>query len=79
MDGDPFYEAKINVGLKIRLLFLNSDVQDDVSDIRDMIDNRKSGDYLILAIKHQMTMHDASHHCFVRLTKLSDLPANIEL
>lgn len=79
MEGDPFLKSRIAVGIKLRLLFLNSDIQDDTPDIRQLLDTRKSGDYLILAIKHQMTTNDAGHNVSLRLTKLSDIPADAEL
>lgn len=78
MEGTPFIEAKITVGMKLRLLFLNSEVEDDASDARGLIDDRRSGDYVILALKHDFQTNN-THEVSLRVSKLSDLPANFEL
>lgn len=72
MNGSLFFKGKISVGRKLRLLFLNSNVQGDLKDTNDQIDKRKSGDYIILATNHRLA--DEKHTTILRLTKLGELP-----
>ena len=76
IDGVSLFKGKVNVGRRVRVLFLNSD-QNTETTAENRIDKRKSGDYLILAIGHKLLndTHDAS----MRLTKLGDLPKNFAI
>lgn len=76
IDGVSLFKGKVNVGRRVRVVFLNSD-QTTEPTLENRIDKRKSGDYLILAIGHKLLSenHDAS----LRLTKLGDLPKNFKL
>lgn len=76
IDGVSLFKGKVNVGRRVRVVFLNSD-QNSEATLENRIDKRKSGDYLILAIGHKLLSenHDAS----LRLTKLGDLPKNFKL
>ena len=76
IDGVSLFKGKVNVGRRVRVVFLNSD-QTTEATLENRIDKRKSGDYLILAIGHKLLSenHDAS----LRLTKLGDLPKNFKL
>ena len=77
IDGISLFEGKVNVGKRVRILFLNSDALNDKANIADQIDKRKSGDYLILAIAHKM--FENNHEASMRLTKLGDLPKNFKI
>ena len=77
IDGISLFEGKVNVGKRVRVLFLNSDALNDKANIADQIDKRKSGDYLILAIAHKM--FENNHEASMRLTKLGDLPKNFTI
>jgi len=77
MNGSLFFKGKVTVGRKLRVLFLNSNVDGDKSDPIKQIDKRKSGDYLILAINHRLI--DEKHTSVLRLTKLGELPRDFEL
>ena len=78
MNGKFFFNGKVTVGNKIRILFLNPDVSADDEDTSSLIDFRKSGDFLILAIHHNLPLA-GKHNTTLRLTKLGDLPSNISL
>jgi hypothetical protein len=78
MNGKFFFNGKVSVGKKVRILFVNPDVTSDNSDISNQIDYRKSGDFLILAIHHNLPIGE-NHNTTLRLTKLGDLPSNIKL
>jgi hypothetical protein len=77
MNGSLFFQGTVPVGKKIRILFLNSNVEGDDKDTLKQIDKRKSGDYLILAINHKLVSE--KHTSVLRLTKLGDLPRNFKL
>ena len=77
MNGKLFLEGKIGVGKKTRLIFITPDVSADKKDAISQIDKRKSGDYLITAIHHTMSIDD--YGVSLRLTKLGDLPKNLKL
>jgi len=77
MNGSLFFQGAVPVGKKIRVLFLNSNVEGDEKDALKQIDKRKSGDYLILAINHKLISE--KHTSVLRLTKLGDLPRNFKL
>lgn len=78
MNGKFFFNGKVTVGKKVRILFLNPDTTADDTDTSGSIDFRKSGDFLILAIHHQLPLA-GKHNATLRLTKLGDLPSNIDL
>jgi hypothetical protein len=77
LDGISLFQGKVSTGRKVRILFLNSDMQSEGKSIAESIDKRKSGDYLILAISHKLinNTHDSS----MRVTKLGDLPKNFKI
>ena len=77
LDGISLFQGKVSTGRKVRILFLNSDMQSEGKSIAESIDRRKSGDYLILAISHKLinNTHDSS----MRVTKLGDLPKNFKI
>lgn len=77
MNGVFFLEGKIPVGSKLRILFLNSDTNTNKKEIKDQVDKRKSGDYLLLATNHKMTQE--RHTVVLRLTKLGELPDDFAL
>jgi hypothetical protein len=77
IDGISLFKGKVNVGKRVRVLFLNSDALNDKTNIADQIDKRKSGDYLILAIAHKML--EDNHQASMRLTKLGDIPKNFTI
>lgn len=77
MNGSLYFKGKVPVGKKIRVLFLNSNVEGDAKDAAKQIDKRKSGDYLILAINHKLVSE--KHTSILRLTKLGDLPKDFKL
>jgi len=77
MNGSLFFKGRISVGRKLRLLFLNSNVQGDLKDTNDQIDKRKSGDYIILATNHRLA--DEKHTTILRLTKLGELPKDFRV
>lgn len=77
MNGSLFFKGKVTVGRKLRVLFLSSNVEGDQSDPIRQIDKRKSGDYMILAINHKMV--DQKHTAILRMTKLGELPKDIQL
>ena len=77
MSGSLFFEGKITVGNKIRVLFLDPNVAKDNESVADQIDRRKSGDFIILATHHLMI--DQRHVCVLKISKLSDVPKNIKL
>jgi len=72
MEGKLFLETLTSTGNKIRVLFLNSNVESDDKDIERQIDRRKSGDYFILAINHKFSSE--KHTTVLRMTKLGELP-----
>lgn len=77
LDGVSLFTKKTAVGERVRILFLNSNVQSQGENISDQIDNRKSGDYLITAISHKLI--DQKHDASMRVTKLGDLPKNFKI
>ena len=77
MSGSLFFQGAIPVGRKLRVLFLNSNVQGDNKDPIKQIDTKKSGDYVILAIHHKLTSE--KHTSVLRLSKLGELPKDIKL
>ena len=77
INGKLFFEAKIPVGAKIRVLFLNPDVNKNKKDPSQQLDRRKSGDYLILATNHKLVQEN--HTTVLRLTKLGELPRDFAL
>lgn len=78
MNGKFFFNGQVHVGQKIRALFVNPDVSNEDGDTRNTIDFRKSGDFLILAMHHQLVV-DGLHTTTLRITKLSDLPEGTTL
>jgi hypothetical protein len=76
IDGVSLFKGKVNVGRRVRVLFLNSD-QNTGASLEKRIDKRKSGDYLIIAIGHKLV--DQNHDASMRLTKLGDLPKNFAI
>jgi|SRR5210317_382020 len=77
MSGIGFFEGRTSVGRRLRLIFLNPDTSSNKTDTKSQIDKKKSGDYLLLAIRHNLA--NQKHYATLRLTKLNDLPANIKL
>lgn len=77
LDGISLFQGKISTGRRIRIIFLNSDMQTEGKSISDSIDKRKSGDYLILAISHKLISD--SHESSMRVSKLGDLPKNFKI
>lgn len=77
MSGSLYFEGKVTVGKKIRVLFLDPNVAADNKDPIKQIDQKKSGDYLILAINHKLI--GEKHTSILRLTKLGELPKDIKL
>ena len=77
VNGKLFFEGKIPVGAKLRVLFLNPDVSDNKKDPSQQLDRRKSGDYLILATNHKLVQEN--HNVVLRLTKLGELPRDFTL
>lgn len=77
MNGAFFFEGKVPVGSKMRVIFLNPDVNKNKRDIKDQVDKRKSGDYLLLATNHKLTQE--RHSVVLRLTKLGELPSDFTL
>lgn len=77
MNGSLYFKGKVTVGTRVRLLFLNSNVASDNGDPLRQIDRRKSGDYLILAINHKLFQQ--KHSAILRMTKLGELPKDIQL
>lgn len=77
MNGALFFEGKIPVGSKIRVVFLNPDVNKNKRDVKDQIDKRKSGDYLLLATNHKLSREN--HVVVLRITKLGELPSDFAL
>ena len=77
MNGGLFFQGKIDVGNKMRLLFLSADVEGDQKDVVEQIDMKSSGDYLILAINHKLTSE--KHVAQLRLTKLADLSSDFKI
>jgi len=72
-----FFEGKMPVGRRIRVLFLNSNVEGDLKDPTKQIDRRKSGDYLVLAINHRLVQE--KHTAILRMSKLGELPKDFRL
>ena len=77
VSGRFFFEGKVPVGAKIRVLFLNPDVSDNKKEPSQQLDKRKSGDYLILATNHKLVQE--KHNVVLRLTKLGELPRDFTL
>jgi len=77
MNGSLFFEGKMPVGRRIRVLFLNSNVEGDLKDPTKQIDRRKSGDYLVLAINHRLVQE--KHTAILRMSKLGELPKDFRL
>lgn len=77
MDGALFFEGRIPVGTKLRVLFLNPDVNINKKNNLAHIDKKKSGDYLLIATNHKVSQE--SHTVVLRLTKLSELPDDFAL
>lgn len=77
LDGISLFQGKISTGRKVRILFLNSDMQTEGKSIEESIDKRKSGDYLILAISHKLI--NDTHEASMRISKLGDLPKNFAI
>jgi hypothetical protein len=76
MTGSLFFDRKICPGNKIRLLFLDTNVESTSSDISDQIDKKKSGDYFIMNIHHRL---GKEHMAFLKLSKFGELPKNFGL
>lgn len=79
MEGTFFLLGKIACGQKLRILFLDTDVNQDKDDAASQIDNHKSGDFLITAISHLFKIQDGTHGVSCRCTKIGGLPKNAEL
>lgn len=77
MSGSLYLQGSVPVGRRIRVLFLNSNVEAENKDPLKQIDKRKSGDYLILAINHKLA--GEKHTAILRMTKLGELPGNFTL
>jgi len=77
MNGSLYFEGKVPVGRRVRVLFLNSNVDGGDKDPIKQIDKKKSGDYLILAINHKLISE--KHTSILRLTKLGELPKDFKL
>ena len=77
MSGMSLFRGQISPGSKIRMLFLNPNLNSSDQNIEDQIDFRKSGDYLLTATNH--TLAQEVHSCVLRLSKLSDLPKDVRL
>lgn len=77
MNGSLYFAGKISVGRKLRVLFINSNVESDNKDPNKQIDVLKSGDYLILAISHKLV--NEKHTAVLRITKLGELPKDYKL
>lgn len=77
ISGALLFEGKVPVGSKLRLLFLNSDVNKNTKEVKDLVDRRKSGDYLLLATHHKLS--EQRHTAVLRLTKFGELPSDFAL
>lgn len=76
MTGTLYFERKISVGNRIRVLFLDTNVESTNLDISEQIDKKKSGDYLIMAIHHRL---GSEHMAFLRISKFGELPKNFSI
>jgi len=52
MNSYLFHNTKISVANKLRFLFPNNELSKDKTTISNSIDKRKSGEYLLLALRH---------------------------
>tara|TARA_B110000908_G_C10265703_1_gene463682 strand:+ start:2023 stop:3378 length:1356 start_codon:yes stop_codon:yes gene_type:complete len=77
MSSNFFFQGKVSVGNKVRLLILSSDTGQDNAPNASQIDTTTSGDYLIMAINHKLVNENAVAQ--VRLSKLGDLPSDFAL
>lgn len=77
MAGSLYFEGKVTVGNKIRVIFVSPNVAVDKEDIATQIDTKKSGDYLITAIRHLLI--DQRHNSVLSLVKFGDLPKDYRL
>ncbi len=75
MNGSLFFERKITIGNKLRIIFLDTNVAAS-GDTSEQIDRKKSGDYLITAMHHRI---GTEHLTTMRLSKFGELPKNVEL
>ena len=77
MDGGLFFESKISPGARLRLIFLNPNSSASSKDVNKSIDNKRSGDYLLMNTAHNML--DEDHSVSARLVKLGDIPSTFTL
>lgn len=75
--GTFLFEANAMVGIKLRVLFLNSNAANSNKSAFEQIDKAKSGDYIVLAINH--ILNGDSHNAILRISKLSELPKSFSL
>lgn len=72
MNGSFYFEKKITIGNKVRILFLDTNVEAATDDFNKQIDKKKSGDYIITVINHRLLNNE--HMAFIRLSKFGELP-----
>lgn len=72
MNGFLFFAKNISVANKLRLMFLNSDASDNSVDLKKSINQRRSGDYVITAIRH--SINKSSHRVVFSCSKIKDFP-----
>ena len=75
MSGAFFFATRASVGTKLRLLFLSP--QSGSEGGIESIDKRRSGDYLLTAVKHKMIKTE--HSVTLRLTKITELTSGAEV
>jgi len=77
INGTFLFEANAMVGIKLRVLFLNSNTANSNKSTFEQIDKAKSGDYIVLAINH--ILNEDSHNSILRISKLAELPKDFSL
>ena len=77
MDGGLFLEKKISPSRKMRIIFLSPNTNSNVTDMKQSVDKRKSGDYLLTNVMHRMS--NDNHVVNARLIKLGDLPSDFTI
>jgi len=74
VDSFMFFMTRMSVANKIRMIFLNNDLGQPTTDLSRMIDKRRSGDYLLTAVRHDMSQTETNTS--FSAIKIDDLPAN---
>jgi hypothetical protein len=77
MEGTGYFEKKLGIGDRARIVFSSPNVSATTTTQDDQIDFKKSGDYLIFATHHILT--EESHKVSIRATKLEDLSDDFEI